>query len=169
MAAVGTADVVYTLQGGTQSFTADSKLQSVYKLVFGAGLTYPTGGIPLSKAKLSAPNQIVALELIDPGSGNGYHYKFNYTGATIQIYQMNSHNHSMLIVGGAATITTNTLQLATAVQGLQMQLAGTGTIAGVAAGSTVGGILPQTLASLDELGTAATVGTTTLYVRVTGW
>ncbi len=178
MAAVAASDVAYTLQEGTQGYTHDSKYVATYKMVFGAALTYPAGGIPLTKAKLGIPNVIVDLQISDPGSGNGYVYKYNYTAGKIQIYQAGStdvgaHTHNILVIGGSSTATANAVNFGVADSGLYKQLSVTGTILG-AGSATLGGIVAATLgvvsaAGLSELGTAATVGATTLYARIVGW
>ncbi len=113
MAAVAASDVTYTLQEGSQAYTHDSKFQATFKLIFGAGLTYPSGGIPLTKAKLGCPNTITDLGLSDDGSGSGYIFKYDYTNAKLRIYisdavAASNHTHNILVIGGSATATATT-------------------------------------------------------------
>ena len=105
---------------------------------------------------------------MDASSGDGYMYKYNYTAQTIRIYSIAAHSHSMQVIGGQSTITSNSLQYVNSTVGLGMQLAGTATI-GPALGVTTGGILNTTIGTLTELTTANTVSATTLYAKIVGW
>ena len=56
-------------------------------IAFGnASLTYPSGGIPLTSAKLGCPNNIVDLVIDGPSSGDGLVYKYDKANNKIRIY-----------------------------------------------------------------------------------
>ena len=88
MADIAAADVTYTLQGHTAEVDANSRYTAVFAVAFGnASLTYPSGGVPLTKASMGCPNQLEELNIIGPASSNGYAYKVDYANAKVRIYQ----------------------------------------------------------------------------------
>ena len=167
MAQIGTADVTYAVIEGTQiANSCDPRFSAIFNVTFGNGtLTYTSGGIPLTKAKLGCPATIQELYILDPSSGDGYAYKYNRTANTIQVYQMDSHTHKFIMAGGVTT-TADFLYHSSGAIG---KAAATNvTIAGTAAGTT-GGVDFSTGAAFDELATTAVVAATTLRMRVVGW
>jgi hypothetical protein len=79
MAALASTDVTYTLQEGTQKSGSDCRYEAVFKVAFGDGaLTYPSGGIPLTKAKLGCPTKVEEIILSDPDSASGIVVKMDY-------------------------------------------------------------------------------------------
>lgn len=89
MSAIGATDVTYAIQEGTAAKTSTSHFEATFSLSFGDGaLTYPSGGIPLTKAKLGCPAFIKDLVFIDGGSANGYVYKYDRANEKIRMYQV---------------------------------------------------------------------------------
>lgn len=93
MAAIASSDVTYAMQEGTQKTDHNSRFEALFSVVFGNGaLTYPSGGVPLLKASLGCPARIEDLELVDPGSANGYVYKYDFVNEKLRIYQGDNNN-----------------------------------------------------------------------------
>ncbi len=88
MSAIAAGDVTYALQEGTQSASADSNFEAVFSIAFGNGtLTYPAGGVPLTKANLGCPAFVKEFLLLDPASANGFIYKYDRANEKLRIYQ----------------------------------------------------------------------------------
>lgn len=87
MAAIAAADVTYTIRTGQDELTGSSKIRRVVEIGFGdATDTYPTGGVPLTKAKMGLPNVIESLTFVEASAGDGLIYKYDDSAATIRIY-----------------------------------------------------------------------------------
>lgn len=174
MADIAASDVTYTLQGKTaRSTAADPSYRAIFKIDFGNGsLTYPTGGIPLTKAKLGCPNKLESFEISDAGSAAGYIIKYDYANEKLKIYQAGGsfdHTHDLLIKGGQAAASTAAVAwYATDILG--KEAATDKTIAGSAA-ATKGGVQSATVSStVAELtGGSSAVTATTIYARVSGF
>lgn len=106
MAAIAAGDVSYTMQERTNQVEADSKRGALFLVAFGDGaLTYPAGGVPLTKANLGCPNAIEQLLFVDPASANGFVYKYDYVNEKIRIYQGDNDavaDGPLVELGGAA-------------------------------------------------------------------
>lgn len=62
-------------------------------LSFGDGaLTYPSGGVPLTKTQLGFRNTIRSLLINNASAGDGFVYKFDSVNSTIRIYQGDNNN-----------------------------------------------------------------------------
>ncbi len=114
MADLAASDVTYTVdnqfptQGGVKKYKISA--------AFGDGaLTYPTGGVPLTKAKMGVPNVIQSLTVMEAAAGNGFLYKYDESTAKIRIYQGDNDNAAdaalIELVGGAATPAAATLSM----------------------------------------------------------
>lgn len=90
MADIAASDVTYTLQAGSaKSCPSDPRFEGVFKVEFGDGsLTYPSGGIPLTKGKLGCPGNIDSLEILDAANADGYVYKWDRANNKILIYEV---------------------------------------------------------------------------------
>lgn len=168
MADIGASNVTYTIVERKKG--EDSFQRVIADLAFGNGaLTYPAGGVPLTKAKLGCPNHIAELHFIEGEAGNGYVYKYDASAATIRIYQSAAvaahthtgpahthtadHAHDLKIIGGQAAAGTNTLaHHATDILG--KEAATDATITG-ADSATKGGVLSASVTSSSS-GTGAT-------------
>lgn len=165
MADLAAGDLTYTM-------TKQRKEESSYKVynfsvAFGDGaLTYPSGGIPLTKAKLGCPNEIVSLVIDGPGSADGLIYKYDKANNKIRMYRAAGHAHDLLIKGGqAASTTNNAAHYATDILG--KEAATDATIAG-SASATKGGVIALAAGALVEVSSYAPASTT-LYVEVVGY
>lgn len=114
MADIAAADVTYAL---VKQRKEDSSNKVVNLTVtFGNGaLTYPSGGIPLTAAKMGCPNQILSVMLNSPASSNGFVYKYDLTNNKIRIYQGDNDNVAdaplIELVASTATPAAATLAL----------------------------------------------------------
>jgi hypothetical protein len=167
MADIASGDLTYVL---VKQRKEDSSNKVVNLTVaFGDGaLTYPSGGIPLDKAKMGVPNHIVSLSISSPASADGLIYKYDQANNKVRMYYSANHAHNLLIKGGQAATTTNELgHYATDILG--KEAATDATILG-ADSATKGGVISGGAAALVEV-TAASYApaATTLYVEVVGW
>lgn len=106
MADIAASDVTYTQQ--SKEIGESGYRELVFKIEFGDGaLTYPTGGVPLDKAKLGASNEIRSLVLFDEEDAQGFEYKYDFENNKIRIYQGDNNNAadgpSVELAGGSAT------------------------------------------------------------------
>ena len=108
MADIATTDITYSPLGHNLDRKEAGMRKRVFLVSFGDGaLTYPSGGVPLEKAKLGVPNEIVDFNLGDHSSGDGFLYKFDVINEKIRIYQGDNNNASdsplIELVDGVAT------------------------------------------------------------------
>lgn len=168
MADIGASNVTYSIVERKKG--EDSYQRVVADVTFGDGaLTYPAGGVPLTKAKLACPNSISDLIIVEGDAGNGYVYKFDASAETIRIYQSAAvsahthtgpahthtanHAHDLLVKGGQAASTTNNVaHYGTDILG--KEAATDATITG-ADSATKGGVLSASVTSSSS-GTGAT-------------
>ena len=88
MADIAAGDVTYTVQESTQGVDGASNWTAVYKVEFGDGtLTYPSGGVPLTKAKLGCPAHVKAISLLDANDASGLVVKLDYAGLKVRLYE----------------------------------------------------------------------------------
>lgn len=169
MADIAASDVTYTLQEGTQyASPADPRSCAVYKIAFGdSSLLYPSGGIPLTKAKLGCPAEILSLEILDASDADGLIYKYNREDAKLRIYNATAgHTHDIEVIGGG-TIDTNADLGLSSTDALVKVAATDKTIVG-ADSATKGGVVASSAGAGAELGNVA-VAAKVLYVKVQGW
>lgn len=155
------------------------------QLVFGDGaLTYPAGGVPISKAALGCPNEIQSLQIYDKGT-SGYEWSYDRTNEKLVGLQSAvlgththtvAHAHDLLVKGGQIASTTNDIaHYGTDILGKQ---AATDATIAKADTATKGGVLTETpttsatsgaaAAALAQLSTVA-IAAQTLRVEVVGW
>ena len=77
MADIASTDVTYTQVGKARKEESGHKVINLTIAFGNASLTYPSGGIPLTSAKLGCPNNIVDLVIDGPSSGDGLVYKYD--------------------------------------------------------------------------------------------
>jgi hypothetical protein len=168
MADIAASDVTYTKQGGSaKASPADPRFSGVFKVEFGDGaLTYPSGGVPLTKGKLGCPNVIHELTIMDDDDGSGLAFKYDHATGKIRIWNPGAaHVHNLLIKGGQAAAGTAALgHYATDILGKEAVT--DATILG-SASATKGGVITSAAAAGSEFSGA--VAATTLYVRVVGY
>lgn len=163
MANIVAADVTYTL---IKKRVYRSRKHNLIKLVFGDGaLTYPAGGIPLSKGNLGCPNDVESLSIVDQGT-SGYKFSYDRTNNKLVVTQNAAHAHNLLIKGGqAAASTAATAYYATDIFG--KEAATDKTILGVDS-ATKGGVIASTSLANSEA-SAVAIAAQTIYVEVIGW
>lgn len=89
MADLAASNVTYTKQ--SERIGEGGLRESVFKLAFGDGaLTYPSGGLPVTKAKLGCPNHIKSLVIFDAGAANGLVYKYDFANSKIRMYEVDT-------------------------------------------------------------------------------
>lgn len=149
MADLAATDITVTLL--VQKRGENSRVRNVVKLEFGdAALTYPAGGVPITKGKLGCPTTIESLVVFDAGTSG---YKWSYDAANEKLVAVQSgavsahthtvaHAHDLLVKGGQASSTTNDIaHYATDILG--KEAATDATILG-SASATKGGVLTVT-------------------------
>ena len=90
MADLASGDVTYTLVKRRKVNGGPSRYHHTFTVAFGDGaLTYPSGGVPLTAAKLGCPNSLEELNLVDAGSGDGNVFKWDKTNNKLRMYEFN--------------------------------------------------------------------------------
>ena len=90
MAALAASDVTYTQ--GVQKSTGSRIMRTITIAFCDGALTYPSGGVPLTKAKMGCPNVVEVLVLRDAANDNGYLYKWDKANNKLRIYQGDNDN-----------------------------------------------------------------------------
>ncbi len=84
MADIAAGDVTYVIS--KKSIGESGNRQFAMSIAFGDGaLTYPSGGIPLTAAKMGCPNQIIDFNLKNDGSASALIYKYDSVNNKIRI------------------------------------------------------------------------------------
>ena len=166
MADIAAGDVTYTIVHHRKG--EDGRQRVVAKLVFGDGaLTYPSGGIPLTKAKLACPTIIESLSVYAKGT-SGYEFSYVYTTEKLLATQapVQTHAHDLKIIG-SITVDENVGIETTAGPILGATTAQT---VAKADSATKGGVLSETLAAAAlSQPSAIAIAAQTLYVEVVGY
>jgi hypothetical protein len=138
------------------------------KLAFGNGvLTYPAGGVPISKGVLGCPNVIESLTVYDSGTSG---YKWSYDAANEKLVAMQApaqtHSHDLTLKNAAVADSAGSRVNA----GTNLLGANTGSDITVAGGGANGGVASATLAAA-ALGQPSTVAIAAqvLKCEVIGW
>lgn len=146
----------------------DSRKLNRVRLSFGnSTLTYPAGGIPISKAKCGLPVIIESMVIVDKGV-SGYGFIYDQSAEKIVMIQapVQSHTHDIKVIGG---LTADEPMAVNASVIFSKNAATNRTIAG-ANSATNGGIVSATLAA--AAGTepsAVAIAAQILEVEVIGW
>lgn len=166
MADLAAADVTYTLI--ERDVVGGSKKRSVFKLVFGDGaLTYPAGGVPLTKSKLGLPVVVESLVVYDSGTSG---YRWTYDKANEKLVAMQApaqtHSHDISLKNAAVADSAGSRVNA----GANLLGANTGGDLTVAGGGANGGVVSKTLAAAALVEPSAiAIAAQTLYVEAVGW
>ena len=170
MADIAAGDVTYTV---TKQRKEDSgnKVNSV-TIAFGdSALTYPSGGIPLTKASMGCPNAIISGHLLQANSADGLIYKYDQVNNKIRMYRApaQTHGHDFTIVKGAITASTELGLSADATSATinNNTIAATRVLA-----KATGPVVSETLAAanlIELVSGSTTVVAATLYMDVVGW
>ncbi len=165
MANIASSDITVTLVN-RDCVGGSLKKRNVVKLVFGDGaLTYPAGGVPISKGNLGCPNVIESLIVFDK-STSGYAWSYDKANEKLVAIQNAAHAHDVLLKGGqAAAGTAAAAWYATDILGKEAVT--DKTIAG-ADSATKGGVMAST-ALAGSQPSAVAIAAQTLYCEVVGW
>lgn len=86
MAAIAASDVSYSIV--KEKSISLERVSRTIAISFGDGaLTYPSGGVPLTKGKMGCPVEVENFQFIDEASANGLVYKYDKVNNKIRIYQ----------------------------------------------------------------------------------
>ena len=112
MADIAAGDLTYTKQAGTDQIVGDSRYSAVWAIVLGDGVdTYPSGGVPITKASVGCPNNIEEFHIMDASDSDGYVYKYDYANDKIRIYLGNNdqtEDGPLVEFTGASTVVAAT-------------------------------------------------------------
>lgn len=117
MADIAAGDVTYTLKN--QRKLSDSRNSNRVKLEFGNGtLTYPVGGIPITKGKLGCPVVIESMQIVDDGT-SVYSFMYDQSAEKLLVYKNSfavtkgaivaSTELGLSVDSAAATVNNNTI------------------------------------------------------------
>jgi len=78
-------DVTYTLINARKK--GDSRAHNRVKLEFGDGtITYPAGGIPITKGKLGCPVIVESMAVVDKGT-SGYNFMYDQSTEKLVVFR----------------------------------------------------------------------------------
>ncbi len=164
---LGATDVTYSIQ--KERSAGNGLIRRRIAITFGDGaLTYPAGGVPLTRADMGAPTEIEEFLFMESDADDGFMYKYDLSAETIRIYQSAIHTHD-LHLGNADVVDGATTRVNA---GTNLLGANTGAdilVAGVAAVGAEGGILQVAAGAMTEVPNAFTAAATTLVAIVEGW
>jgi len=109
------SDVTYTLVKQDVAGGRGQRKNTV-DVTFGDGaLTYPSGGVPLTKGNLGMPNTVETFYFTEPDADDGFLYKYDASAETVRIYQGDNNNASdaplIELVAASATPADTTLRV----------------------------------------------------------
>lgn len=166
MANIAATDITVTLNH--KSILGDSRRRINATLAFGDGaLTYPSGGVPISKGALGLPNAIESLVVYDSGT-SGYRWTYDTTNEKLVAMQapVQTHTHDLLFKEGAVADGATTRVNA----GADLLGANAGGDITVTGGGANGGVVSTTLAAAAMTQPSAiAIAAQTLKVEAIGW
>lgn len=149
MAAIAVTDITATKVGKTE--IGKTVKTHVMDLAFGNGtLTYPTGGVPLSVAKLGLAREVHSVQIA--GAPDGFVYKWDQVNNKILIYTQG------VLLGAAGLETLDDFPIT----------AGVGVTADTHVSAKAGSATIRT-GPLKEIAATDTPAATALRVVVRGW
>lgn len=167
MTAFVAADVTYTILTKRR---LGSRNANRVRLAFGdSALTYPAGGIPLTKAKLGCPNIVESLSVVSQGT-SGYVFSYDQTNNKLVVTRTAAtatHTHDLLlknaaVADGATTRVNAGANLLGANTGGDLTVTGSGANGGVVAAAAFAA------AALAEA-TSLAIAAQSIEVEVIGW
>lgn len=170
MADIAAGDLTYALVKQRKEDSSNKVINLT--VAFGnSTLTYPSGGIPLTSAKLGTPNEIVSLIVDGPASADGIIYKYDKANNKIRMYRApaQTHSHDLRITKGAITSGT---EIGLSADAASATLNNNTIAATLTLAKATNGIQSEVLAqaSLTEVASGSYApAATTLYIEVTGW
>lgn len=163
MSALVAGSVTYTVNNKRRG--GNSKVMNRVTLAFGDGaLTYPTGGVPITIGNLGCPNAVESMVIADAGT-SGYTFNYNSTTQKLQLYQLASHNHDILLKNAAVADGATTRVNA----GANLLGANTGGDLTVTGGGANGGVVSKAAVGDAEILSSVAPAALSLIVEVIGW
>lgn len=165
MADIAVGDVTHLLLNARKM--SDSRSLNRVRLSFGNGvLTYPAGGIPISKGKMGCPTIIESMIVVDQGISG---YKFQYDQSVEKLVMVQApaqtHTHDIKVIASVTADATVGLNGAT----LGKNTATNAVIAG-ANSTTLGGVVSATLSAAAQTEpSAVAIAAQVIEVEVIGW
>ncbi len=173
MADIAAGDVTYTVTKQRKE-ESGNKINSVTIAFGNSTLTYPSGGVPLTKASMGCPNAIVSVNLEAANSADGIIYKYDKANNKIRMYRGAGFTPAGTVAapvftGAALDTHTHTIPSGTDGAGGTSGATSGGTPAGTnSAPAFTGTAVVET--NLNELDSGSTaVVAATLYMEVVGW
>lgn len=83
MSDLAASDLTYT-QVGSGEVTGASKVKRRFVITTAAG-EYPTGGLPLTNAKLGCPTSLDSLVILEPSAADAFQYNWDKSANTIKV------------------------------------------------------------------------------------
>lgn len=190
MADIAAGDVTYSVTKQRKE-ESGNKINSVTITYGNSTLTYPSGGIPLTKASMGCPNAIVSAQIDAANSADGIIYKYDKANNKIRMYRsagftpagtvaapvftgsaLAGHTHAIAVTAGTAgdAVTNNAGVLeSTGGQDLATSSDTAGTPAGTnsAPAFTGSAVAAGNLVELSSGSTAVVAAT--VYMEVVGW
>lgn len=168
MSDIAASDVTYTIISSSRDGRGNK--QNIVKLVFGDGaLTYPAGGIPLTKANMGCPSNVDAvLPFASLAASVGYGFVYDKATEKLMIVQspVRTHSHSLTLKNAAVADGATTRVNA----GTNLLGANTGSDITVAGGGANGGVASSTLAAAAFTEpSAVAIAAQTIHVMVIGF
>ncbi len=165
MSDIAASDITVVMKN--QRKLSDSRNLNRLLLSFGDGaLTYPAGGIPITKGKLGCPTVIESMVIVDKGT-SGYSFMYDQSAEKIVMFQApaQTHAHDILILGGQthdATLGLNSASLG--------KNAATNITLNGSNSATTGGIMSKALAAAANVEpSAVAIAAQSIEVEVIGW
>ena len=166
MANLAASDIVVTLVN--QRKNEAGRVSNNLKLAFGNGaLTYPAGGVPVSKGSFGCPNVIESLVIYAKGT-SGYEWSFDKVNSKLVAIQApaQTHSHALSLKNAAVADGATTRVNA----GTNLLGANTGSDISVAGGGANGGVASSVLAAAAGAEpSAVAIAAQVLYCEVVGW
>lgn len=163
MANIAASDITVTIINNRKR--EDGRKHLNITLAFGDGaLTYPAGGVPITKAKLGCPTVIESLVIYDKGT-SGYEWSYDRTNEKLVAMQNAAHTHSFLVKGGQAAAGTDAISIKGSPVVIGKEAATDATSLG---GATNGGVQTSTALAGSEP-SAVAIAAQSLKVEVIGW
>lgn len=162
MANLSAGSVTYTVKNLRR--LGNSKVSNRIQLAFGdSSLTYPAGGVPLTKGKLGCPNVVESLVVYDQGT-SGYQFQYDSTNEKLVMIHSASHTHDLLLKNAAVADGASARVNA----GANLLGANTGGDLTVTGGGANGGVVAKVIGAGAEP-SAVAIAAQTIIVEVIGW
>jgi hypothetical protein len=157
MANVAATDVTYTFKTRDASELGRAGKEWFGYIAFGdAALTYPTGGIPLTKGKMGCPNRVVSLEVVETNAKN-VHCEYDVSAVKLRIF-----------AAATGTVSAPTLDIVKGAQLENSDLNLAGDAAGTTLSPTYANVLGANLTLTNPVNAPTFTGTTTLELKAGG-